>query len=304
MTDVVIPLGTGSAWADNELRFCLRSLLRYALDLGRVIVVGHKPKWLSEDAVLHLPADDPRKWHKDARMIRKVLLACDHVSGPFVRMSDDQCLLRPMRLADIPPLGNIMGVPQQPPPGKWALRRHLTQVWLHEHGYGAADFDLHCPMLYDPDQFRRMAEVAPWQDRPGMCINTLYGNVAGLEPVSPQGRIVRFGEAESAKCHRTIFARIRNPETLFLNYRNASLTKPMRYAISVKFPERSPFEVSDHNEKLDPLEWMGKSDAQRELVMTGPPDEVRRARRQRSHARLRSMGPAGRRRLRQKARAA
>jgi len=38
--DVVYPLSNGSHWDNNELRYSLRSLEKYALNLGRVFVVG------------------------------------------------------------------------------------------------------------------------------------------------------------------------------------------------------------------------------------------------------------------------
>jgi hypothetical protein len=54
--DVVYPLGTGSVWQDNELRYSLRSLEKNFPDLGRVYVVGHKPDWLGN--VEHIPFGD------------------------------------------------------------------------------------------------------------------------------------------------------------------------------------------------------------------------------------------------------
>ena len=306
MTDVVIPLSNGSAWSDNELRFALRSLMRYVADLGRIIVVGHKPAWLNEDAVLHLDVQDRRKSHKDSNMIRKVLAACDHVSGPFVRMSDDQCVLRPVTFGDLPAYGRPMNPATAEPDGKWARKRNRTFVWLRDNGYPTADFDLHCPMLYDPETFRRMAAESPWEPRPGYCINSLYGGFARLTPVSPAGLVARYSEAETASCHKNILKRAHDSRTTFLNYRNASLTRPMRYALSVMFPERSVCETVDHGEQFDPNEWLrAKPSRQREaVVVRGPVDESRMVRRQRSHARLLAMGPEKRRRLRQKARAA
>lgn len=302
MTDVVIPLSNGSAWQDNELRFALRSLLRYVSDLGRIIVVGRKPDWLNEDAVLWLDVQDERGKHKDANMIRKVLAACDHVSGPFVRMSDDQIVLRQVTFGDLPAYGHPMEPSEVEPKGRWARKRNGTLRWLKEHGYPTADFDLHCPMLYDPDTFRRMAAETPWEPRPGLCINTLYGGFARLTPVPPDG-LFRFQGADTATCHKKILRRAR--QATFINYRNASLTQPMRYSLAVLFLDRAPWELADHGQKFDPGKWIdGGPKAKRTVEPARNSDDTRRQRRERSHSRLQSLGPEGRRRLRQKARVA
>ena len=47
MIDVVIPLGTGSRWQDNELRYCLRSIEKNLSGVNEVVIVGEKPKWLT-----------------------------------------------------------------------------------------------------------------------------------------------------------------------------------------------------------------------------------------------------------------
>jgi hypothetical protein len=52
---LVYILGTGSTWADNELRYSLRSACQY-YPHTRVLVVGHRPAWLR--GVEHLAAHD------------------------------------------------------------------------------------------------------------------------------------------------------------------------------------------------------------------------------------------------------
>ena len=72
--DVVIPLGLGSRWEDNELRFCLRALQCNFLDLGKVWIVGEKPEWCVNVHYLRVP--DFFSGNKDANLITKIMTAC------------------------------------------------------------------------------------------------------------------------------------------------------------------------------------------------------------------------------------
>jgi hypothetical protein len=302
MTDVVIPLSTGSVWSDNELRFALRSLLRYVEDLGRIVVVGHRPAWLEDHPrLLYLPIPDSRKQVKSTNMIRKVVAACDHVGPTFVRMSDDQVVLRPVAFATLPAYGQPRVITDATPKGnRYTKLVHKTLVWLRNNGYPTVDFDQHCPMLYDRDTFLRMVAETPWQSR--MIINSLYGCFARLTPKSPAGELVRYGGSESATCHRTILRRAQDGRTLFLNYRNASLTQPMRYALCSMFPDRAPWEGDDHGQVFEPHKWLRREGQSRRSAahprQLTRADRVRQRRRRLKHLQLRAMGPAARRQLR------
>jgi len=101
--DVVIPLGRGSRWNDNELRFCLRSLEKNFLDLGKVWIVGEKPEWCVGVHYLRMP--DFFTSNKDANLITKVMTACYQAKMPprFVRCSDDEVFLRPIGFGEMRP---------------------------------------------------------------------------------------------------------------------------------------------------------------------------------------------------------
>ena len=68
--DVVYFLGSESANQDWELRYSLRSIARNFLDLRKVFIVGHKPRWLT--GVEHLAVPDRYTNNKDANLIDKL----------------------------------------------------------------------------------------------------------------------------------------------------------------------------------------------------------------------------------------
>ena len=56
MIDFLYVLGSGSEYNNLELRLSLRSIDKYAHNLGRVFIVGEKPDWIKN--VIHIPVKD------------------------------------------------------------------------------------------------------------------------------------------------------------------------------------------------------------------------------------------------------
>ena len=51
--DIVIPLGTGSRWQNNELRFALRSIEKYLTGYDKIFIIGECPSYLQN--IIHIP---------------------------------------------------------------------------------------------------------------------------------------------------------------------------------------------------------------------------------------------------------
>ncbi len=238
--DVVYPIAggrhgkkvLGSKWGNNELRYSLRSLEQYFTSIARVFVVGHKPDWLTN--VIHLPAEDKHKRNKDANLIDKVLLACNSgVSSTFLRLSDDQCLLKPWDGMNIWHMGDA-AVHRR---GKWWRRMQDTCMHLHTCGRTTFFYDVHAPAPVDRESFVRVVEGADYKTPPGMCINTLYFNSIDIPRVKMNGEKAAFHRPRGIK-------RIRNgvKGKLFLGYSEAGTNDAMKAFLEEKFPEPSSFE--------------------------------------------------------------
>ena len=95
--DVLYVVGDGSKDIDDlPLRWSLRSLSKYAADIGRVIVAGKPPDWLSDEVVAIYVEDEPglRKQTNIALCAIKAARAAKLVR-PFLYSSDDHYLLPP-----------------------------------------------------------------------------------------------------------------------------------------------------------------------------------------------------------------
>lgn len=186
VTDVVYVLGRGSGWADNEIRFSLRSLETYLQDLGTVYVVGNRPKWLT--GAVHLPFPDSHIC-KERNIMIKLAYACGHqrLSRNFLHVHDDHFMLAPMRATDIPnwcggSLDSVAAAVRRKAPGNhWADAVHNTYQALRARGHSTHNFDLHFPILIDKERYPEIMDRYDWGGQPrGFVVKSLYANTLGL----------------------------------------------------------------------------------------------------------------------------
>ena len=238
--DVVYPLGRGSKWQDNELRYSLRSLVQHFPDLGRVFVVGEKPAWLTK--VVHIPHPDRHKHNKDANIIEKVLAACAAgISEKFVFMSDDQLFLRPVRFSEMTPLhlGDLAGRNKNYWKGKWKQHLKNTVERLRSLALSTLHFDSHCPTPIERDKFVAAASAHPFREVP-FTINTLYVNAAKI-PGRPRGD--RKITLESPIKEPEKIREMLNGPALYLGFNDGGLTPALKTVLAERFPDKSPYEA-------------------------------------------------------------
>jgi uncharacterized HAD superfamily protein/hypoxanthine phosphoribosyltransferase len=240
LVDVVYPLGTGSKWQDNELRYSLRSLEKFFPNLGRVFIVGHKPAWLT--GVIHIPFADSFRKNKDANLISKVLAACEHPAGltaKFLRLSDDQLFLKMVRFEEMAPLhlGNLVGRNEKFWSGGWKRKLRTTRDHLQANGFGAIHFDAHAPAPYDRESFVRVMAEHPWRETP-MTIGTLYFNAARIPGRKNKGQKATLEHS----LNDTEAIRARLADASFFGYSDAGLTPALKSFLAESFPEPSKFE--------------------------------------------------------------
>ena len=101
--DIVYVLGKGSVADNYELRLSLRSLCRFGSGIGRVIVAGETPKFLS-DEVIAVPCKDVNPGRKHVNILNAIKTAAEAVkmTRPFLYSSDDHFLSAPVDFRDYP----------------------------------------------------------------------------------------------------------------------------------------------------------------------------------------------------------
>lgn len=178
MIDVVYPLGTGSHSDNFELRYSLRSLEANLIDLRNVYIVGNMPDWCKNIFCIH--ADDPYKNNKSANIISKILLACScpTVTSEFIRMSDDNYLLKPTYSHQMTPVYNWdMGKYKKwEEDNKWHKLLIRTMQHLLASNQTVYNYETHIPMPVDKRLFMETMLMTDFGAEPGYVTNSIYYN--------------------------------------------------------------------------------------------------------------------------------
>ena len=188
MTDVLYTLGPDSGHDNQELRWSLRSVAMFGRNVGRVIVAGYPPDWLS-DEVVRFPVERPEGLRKDAVIFHNVMSAIDAgvVSWTFLLSSDDHFLTAPCDF-DATPLWarEKDGAPVSIPPyangrggNDYRLVLDQTRRVLLAAGYGIAKTNPHRNTVIDyrlAPELKRLRDAAP-DKSVGIEINCAMGNL-------------------------------------------------------------------------------------------------------------------------------
>lgn len=170
--DIVIPLGEGSQHEDRELRYCLRSIVKYYPEHGDIYIIGRRPSWLKNTCFIRA-IDTPGMEHKESNIKNKILLA---QSKEFIFFNDDHFLTKPLKKLPYYHMGT--------------LEDTIKKRSGHDHYYhslkntadlfhGGLNFDVHCPIIYNYDKFKEIVNSFPWNVY-GYVIKSLYSNSLGI----------------------------------------------------------------------------------------------------------------------------
>lgn len=181
--DILIPLGDGSAWGNNnELRYCLRSIERYASGFDRIFVVGENPEFLSENGAVRFCAIPEIEANKEARIASKILRAFEQtdIADDAVMFNDDYVLTAPIDLRALPfyHRGELSSaIPCQ---GSVLYRAALgdTIRALRQSGRPTLHYDVHMPMILNRQRFVGLRDwwtrsEKSWQ---GFVCKSIYAN--------------------------------------------------------------------------------------------------------------------------------
>lgn len=238
-TSIVIPLGRGSTWGNNELKYCLRAVEKNVSNVGEIFIIGENPNWITN--VTHIPAKDhPDFEYKERNIFKKILIATEieSVSDDFLFMNDDHIILSSFDADKFPYFikENLMFYVERNNeniPYRTSLVNTIT--YLRLNGYTEDNFDVHCPIVYNKDKFKKLNSVN-WDAEWGYVIKSLYGNINELKGVFTED--VKCGSIGQSKdfIRGRIFGKKFMSLTHFVN-------SDMRDLLEEMFPEKSKFEL-------------------------------------------------------------
>jgi len=186
-TDIVIPLGRGSIWGDDEeLRYALRGVEKHIANFGKLVIVGMRPKWITN--IIHIPCDDKRgnEW-RDYNIFNKIRTAIYNVpdlSDNFLFMNDDHFMLKDYEAASFPyffrEYDMIETINKTNKNHAWKTCLSNTRRYLITNGLPAKMFDTHTPILYNKHEFLKLNSI-DWGKMYGYGIKSLYANSLKIE---------------------------------------------------------------------------------------------------------------------------
>lgn len=181
MIDIVCPLGNGSKWMNNELRYSLRSLEKFGKNIGEVFIVGEFPEWLQYCE--HIPVKDGIGHEKNIML--KLLAACndDRVSENFMLWNDDYFLTAPINCELYPnyECGSLaMKIEARIKEDGYRKSLENTRTFLTRNNKWTLMYDGHCPIIYNKTMFRELMNNVDWTIGNGYAIKSLYANYYAL----------------------------------------------------------------------------------------------------------------------------
>ena len=175
--DIVYVVGTDSVHDNLEFRMSLRSIARYGYGIGKVVVVGYPPKWLSDEVEKVEVRDRYSYKHSNILMCIEHVVDLGIVKGDFLYSSDDHFYCREVDFDEYPYY--IKGVLRDSVYRNdpfYNYRKSLcdTRSLCLKHGMQAKDYSQHCNTHMHSEVIKSIREI----------IHESYGLPFGVEPTS------------------------------------------------------------------------------------------------------------------------
>lgn len=172
--NLVYILGNGSKWNNNELKYSLRSISDFGVNVDNVYIVGSKPEWVNN--IHHIQVDDPYRKKCDNTW-NKLCVISTILKDPFVLMNDDFYFLQSFDFNSILLYydGFIDEVIKKHTNKSYIQTLNNTIKFLELLDKPIINYAVHGPITIDP------AIVFNWtiyiKKEPGISFRNFYGNV-------------------------------------------------------------------------------------------------------------------------------
>jgi hypothetical protein len=234
--DIVYPLGTGSVWDNNELRYSLRSVEENLTNVRYIWVIGERPEWLT--GVRHIPYPDITgvPWRNSFAKLVRACIEPD-LSSNFLYMNDDFFILKPFAIEKFPILyrGNLPAGAVKSRVMSLNRKQNTTTLLLSKK-LTTLDYDLHAPFIFEKQKVLDlpMSPSMPGAFHPRSFYGNYY-NVRGQQRdeilVNPGRDLDKLKEYLSDKEYCAIMT-------------HAGKDWRVRQYFKQRFPKKSRFELS------------------------------------------------------------
>jgi len=206
LVDIVIPLGNGSKWNNNELKYAIRSIEKFVKNYRNIYIIGKCPDWLTslninskiykdvinskniispynKKFIIHVPFGDTS--YKTDNIRNKILEACrtKEISNNFFFTNDDIFFTKTIDVINYPYYydKNLIDIIKDKNIDSYLTSLNNTYITLIKQDQPVKHYDIHCPIIYNKDKFKLIINSNNWNLRYGFTIKSLYSNTLKVE---------------------------------------------------------------------------------------------------------------------------
>lgn len=238
MIDILIPLGLGSNWGNNELRYSLRSVEKHLSGVGNVFIIGEKPEWITN--IIHIPHSDiPQGSMRDYNIFLKIMAGIrdERLSDRFLYMSDDHYLRHSFDASAFPyySCGDILDrLKEEASDVPYIKVLQNTYNYLTAHSFETENFNVHAPVVYNKSLFE---DCFPQQwPEYGLALKSVYCNSLKMPSI-----IARDCKLKEKLNRSQIMEAIKGRS--FFSIGNTVLAGDMKEVLQELYPLKSKFEI-------------------------------------------------------------
>jgi len=261
--DLLYTLGSGSQWSNNEIRFSIRSAIKNLHGLRDIYIVGEKPTFLQYNTqinghtIFHIPFPDVYgQKNADGNIIEKIVHASSiqALSDDFIFINDDNYFIKPITTQNVTPFhkGNMNHINPNTYNSVWGKRLGRTRLALSNQGITPLHFDHHAPFPMKKSAVAETyAQFPDYKTDIGLTVKSIYGSIHYADAPVMDVEKRMFRETFSLSDIHKLTA-----NSLYLAHNDAGLTSAMKYFLFSLFPDPSPFELDDVDDKIiDIAQW-------------------------------------------------
>jgi len=221
---VVYTLGKGSTWQNNELRYSIRSFVKYTA-VNHIIIVGYLPDWLQGVEYVPFP-DTPRK---QFNIHVKTSLACQLVPE-FIQAADDHILLEYNDFSARYYSGLLKD--------KKFTGRYAEALANTRRVADGAYYNVHTPAQIISEHYLHIMRqpAIDWGNKEYL-IKSLYGNCLGIHISKELPTDVKI----STHLRRSGIEKFVQGKS-FLSFSDGGLSTDLRRWLAERFPDKSKYE--------------------------------------------------------------
>lgn len=175
--DLLYVIGKGSKRGNLELRMSLRSICKYAKNIGKVVVAGAPPEWLSDEVIKLEVADKYQYKHSNILLCIEEAVTQGLLDGEFLYSSDDHFYVKPVDFDNYPYFFkcNLRSQAYRIDP-HYKYHKSLvdTRELCIKYGLTTYNFSQHCNTHMHSDIIKGIIEI----------IHESYSLPYGVEPTS------------------------------------------------------------------------------------------------------------------------